>query len=195
MPQVRCGTLVYISTDYVFPGTGDSFYETDSPTGPLSVYGQTKLAAWRLTEKHFIVRTSWVFGKNGNNFVKTMLRLGKERSELRVVADQTGSPTYTADLAPLLCDMLATEQFGTYHATNEGLCTWADFAKAIFSLTGYDVRVIPVTTAQYGAKAPRPLNSRLSKAGLDAAGFGRLPAWEDAITRYLQEFSLQAQIT
>ena len=183
--------LVYISTDYVFPGTGGTFYETDSPTGPLSVYGRAKLAGElavkQATDKYFIVRTSWVFGKSGNNFVKTMLRLGKERREINVVMDQIGSPTYSADLAPLLCDMLATEQYGVYHATNEGLCSWADFARAIFRLAGYDVVVNPVTTAQYGAKAHRPLNSRLSKGSLDAAGFKRLPVWEDALERYLKE--------
>jgi len=182
--------LVYVSTDYVFPGTGDTPYEADSPTGPLSVYGKTKLAGElavrRLADKHFIVRTSWAFGRNGNNFVRTMLRLGKERKEINVVNDQIGSPTYTADLAPLLCDMAVTEKYGTYHATNEGFCSWAEFAKAIFDLAGYDTVVNPVTTAQYDAKAHRPANSRLSKASLDQAGFKRLPGWKDALGRYLK---------
>ncbi|MGI6093745.1 MAG: dTDP-4-dehydrorhamnose reductase, partial [Negativicutes bacterium] len=133
--------MMYISTDYVFPGTGEKYYEVDDPTGPLSVYGQTKLdgenTVRSIINKHFIVRISWVFGKNGNNFVKTMLRLGKEREEVNVVCDQIGSPTYTADLAPLLCDMVVTEKYGTYHAANEGVCSWAEFAEEIFRQAGY----------------------------------------------------------
>lgn len=183
--------MVYISTDYVFPGTGEHFYETDDPTGPLGQYGMTKLdgenAVRDTISKHFIVRISWVFGINGNNFVKTMLRVGKERSELTVVGDQIGSPTYTADLAPLLCDMLDTEKYGTYHATNEGVCSWADFAEEIFAQAGIDTKVTRVTTEEYGAKAPRPKNSRMSKKSLDDGGFARLPEWKDALARYLKE--------
>ena len=133
--------MVYISTDYVFPGTGDRFYETSDEKGPLSVYGKTKLggelAVKKYLDRYFIVRISWVFGINGNNFIKTMLRLGKERDEVSVVCDQVGSPTYTADLAPLLCDMITTEKYGTYHATNEGICSFAEFADEIFRQAGY----------------------------------------------------------
>ncbi|BBF44266.1 dTDP-4-dehydrorhamnose reductase [Lachnospiraceae bacterium KM106-2] len=183
--------LVYISTDYVFPGTGDQFYEVDDPTGPLGQYGMTKLdgelAVKELVEKLFVVRISWVFGKNGNNFIKTMLRLGKEHDELTVVADQIGSPTYTADLAILLCDMLETEKYGTYHATNEGICSWADFTEEIFKVAGYDTKVKRCTTEEYGAKAPRPKNSRMSKKSLDENGFDRLPDWKDALRRYIAE--------
>lgn len=185
--------MVYISTDYVFPGSGENFYEVDDETGPLGVYGATKLggelAVKELLEKYFIVRVSWVFGKNGNNFVKTMLRLAEIRNEISVVCDQVGSPTYTADLAPLLCDMITTDRYGIYHATNEGVCSWKDFAVEIFSLWGKAITVLPTTTAIYGAKAPRPLNSRLSKRSLDTGGFIRLPDWHDALKRYLQELS------
>ena len=186
--------MIYISTDYVLPGTGDAFYETDAPTGPLSVYGKTKLAGElavkSLLSRYFIVRTSWVFGKNGNNFVKTMLRLGKEREELNVVCDQIGSPTYTADLAPVLADMAASEKYGVYHATNEGVCSWAEFAAEVFRQAEMPTRVNFVTTDQYPARAHRPANSRLSKASLDQAGFSLLPPWEDALKRYLSEISI-----
>ena len=183
--------LVYISTDYVFPGTGDRFYEPDDPTGPLGAYGVTKLegeqAVQALLERYFIVRVSWVFGKNGNNFVRTMLRLAETKSELNVVCDQIGSPTYTADLAPLLCDMVESEKYGVYHATNEGICSWAEFAEEIFRLAGKDVKVNPVPTSEYPTRAVRPLNSRMSKAKLEAMGFSRLPDWHDALVRYLRE--------
>ena len=183
--------MIYISTDYVFPGTGEHFYKVDDATGPLSVYGKTKLAGEEAVKKwlgkYYIVRISWVFGKNGNNFVKTMLRLGKEREELSVVCDQIGSPTYTADLAPLLCDMAATDKYGTYHATNEGVCSWAEFAAEIFTLAGIKTRVKPIATAEYPTKAKRPFNSRLSKKDLDEAGLARLPVWQNALQRYLKE--------
>ena len=183
--------LLYVSTDYVFPGDGEAPWETDDAVFPHSVYGKTKLAGelavQTLTEKHFIVRTSWVFGINGGNFVKTMLRLAETREEVSVVADQIGSPTYTADLAPLLCDMIETERYGLYQAANEGFCSWADFAAAIFRAAGKSTRVRPITTAEYPAKAKRPLNSRLSRRALDEAGFRRLPGWEDALERYLKE--------
>ena len=183
--------MVYISTDYVVPGTGEQFYETDDPTGPLSVYGKTKLggelAVRQLLQRYFIVRISWVFGKNGNNFVKTMLRLGKERDQVNVVCDQIGSPTYTADLAPLLCDMVMTEKYGIYHATNEGICSWADFAAEIFRQGGCWAKMHPIPSSEYPAKAARPCNSRMSKKSLDEAGFSRLPSWQDALTRYLKE--------
>ena len=183
--------LVYISTDYVFPGTGDRFYEPDDPTGPLGAYGVTKLegeqAVQALLERYFIVRVSWVFGKNGNNFVRTMLRLAETKSELNVVCDQIGSPTYTADLAPLLCDMVVSEKYGVYHATNEGICSWAEFAEEIFRLAGKDIKVNPVPTSEYPTRAARPLNSRMSKAKLEEMGFSRLPDWHNALVRYLRE--------
>ena len=183
--------MVYISTDYVFPGTGETFYEPDDPVGPCNVYGQTKLwgeeAVKEILQKYFIVRISWVFGKNGNNFIKTMLRLGRERDELSVVSDQWGSPTYTKDLAPLLCDMIETDKYGTYHATNEGVTNWADFAKEIFKVANISCQVNPVSTEEYPTKAVRPKNSRLSKKCLDEAGFARLPSWQDALRRYLRE--------
>ncbi|MFU0831785.1 MAG: dTDP-4-dehydrorhamnose reductase [Oscillospiraceae bacterium] len=186
--------MVYISTDYVFPGTGQNAYEVNDPKGPLNVYGRTKLggeeAVRELVDKHFIVRVSWVFGKNGNNFVKTMLRLGREHNEINVVSDQIGSPTYTADLAPLLCDMVMTEKYGTYHATNEGYCSWAEFAQEIFKQAGYETRVKLIPTSAYPTKAKRPFNSRLSKKSLDDAGFSRLPDWQDALTRYLKEIDV-----
>lgn len=183
--------MLYISTDYVFPGTGETFYEVNDQMGPLNQYGRTKWegeeAVKELLTKYFIVRISWVFGKNGNNFVKTMLRLGKEREELNVVADQIGSPTYTKDLAPLLCDMIASEKYGIYHATNEGICSWAEFAREIFRLAGLSVKVKEVTTEEYVTKAVRPKNSRMSKKSLMEAGFGKLPDWKDALGRYLKE--------
>lgn len=186
--------MIYISTDYVFPGTGETPFEADDSKGPLNVYGRTKLAGEEavrdLVERYFIVRTSWVFGKGGNNFIKTMLRLGKTHREVNVVCDQVGSPTYTVDLAPLLCDMIMTEKYGVYHATNEGYCSWAEFAAEIFRQAGDWTKVNPVPTSAYPTKAKRPLNSRLSKKGLVSAGFRRLPAWRDALSRYLKEVEL-----
>lgn len=186
--------VVYTSTDYVFPGTGSNEYDVDDPTGAINTYGKSKLdgelAVRELTHKHFIVRISWVFGKNGNNFVKTMLRLGKERREVNVVCDQVGSPTYTADLAELLCDMAASEKYGTYHATNEGFCSWAEFAQEIFRQAGYPARVNPIPASEYPTRAARPQNSRMSKKSLDDAGFRRLPPWQDALARYLEEIGI-----
>ena len=183
--------MLYISTDYVFPGTGDRFYEPDDPTGPLGVYGQTKLEGeWAVREhldRYFIVRISWVFGIHGNNFVKTMLKLAETRAEIGVVRDQIGSPTYTADLAPLLCNMVTTEKYGIYHATNEGVCSWAEFAREIFRLAGKTVKVNPVSTSEYPTRAARPLNSRMSKDKLEKMGFARLPTWQDALDRYIKE--------
>lgn len=183
--------MLYISTDYVFPGNGEQFYEPDDPTGPLAVYGRTKLAGelavQNLLERYFIVRTSWVFGENGNNFVKTMLCLAETRTEISVVCDQIGSPTYTADLAPLLCNMIVSEKYGVYHATNEGTCSWAEFAEEIFRLSKKNVRVNAIPTREYPTRAVRPLNSRMSKDKLEQSGFGRLPTWRDALVRYLKE--------
>ena len=181
--------MVYISTDYVFPGIGENFYEPDDVTAPCNVYGETKLAGElavkKLLEKYFIVRISWVFGINGNNFIKTMLKLGETHKELNVVADQIGSPTYTADLAVLLVDMVQTDKYGTYHATNEGICSWAEFAEKIFNVAGMDVKVNHITSAEYPTKAVRPKNSRLSKDKLVENGFKRLPMWDDAVERYV----------
>ncbi len=181
--------MVYISTDYVFDGTKEGFYEVDDVPNPINVYGKTKLegevAVQKILEKYFIVRISWVFGVNGNNFVKTMLRLGKERSELNVVADQIGSPTYTADLASLLVDMIQTEKYGIYHTTNEGECSWAEFAEEIFKIAGMNVKVNHITTAEYPTKAKRPLNSRMSKEKLVDYGFGKLMNWKEAVKKYI----------
>lgn len=185
--------LLYISTDYVFPGTGEQFRRTDDPVSPVNTYGRSKLAGelavQSLLEKYFIVRISWVFGKNGNNFVKTMLRLAETKAELSVVCDQIGSPTYTADLAPLLCDMVQTERYGVYHATNEGTCAWSEFAEAIFELAGRQVVVHPIPTSAYPTRAVRPLNSRMSKECLHSNGFQELPEWKNALARYLKEIT------
>ena len=188
--------MMYISTDYVFDGQGTRPWEPDDARDPLNVYGQAKyegeLAIEELLEKYFIVRIAWVFGVNGRNFIKTMLRLGKERGAVSVVDDQIGSPTYTFDLARLLADMIQTEQYGRYHATNEGLCSWYEFAVEIFKQAGMEnVSVTPVSTeaytAMYPGQARRPMNSRISKDKLEEKGFKRLPPWQDALRRYLEE--------
>lgn len=183
--------MMYISTDYVFDGQGTRPWEPDDERDPLNVYGQTKyegeLAVEKYVEKFFIVRIAWVFGVNGKNFIKTMLNLGKIHDKLTVVNDQTGSPTYTYDLARLLADMIQTDKYGRYHATNEGICTWYEFACEIFRQAGMDVEVAPVTSDEYPAKAKRPANSRMSKKKLDENGFERLPSWQDALKRYLKE--------
>lgn len=182
--------LLYTSTDYVFPGVGIKPFETTDAIGPLNVYGKSKLAGEQavldLLEKYFIVRISWVFGEHGRNFVNTMLRLAESKTSIQVVCDQIGSPTYTADLAPLLCDMIQTEKYGLYHATNDGECSWAQFAEAIFRETGRNISIEKIPTDAYAAaKAARPLNSRLSKQSLSDAKFATLPHWEDALNRYL----------
>ncbi len=183
--------MLYISTDYVFDGTKDDFYEVDDKPNPINVYGKTKLlgeqAVQKILDKYFIVRISWVFGEHGNNFVKTMLRLGKERKEINVVADQYGSPTYTADLALLLVEMIQTDKYGIYHATNEGVCTWAEFAEEIFKIAGMDVKVNHITTAEYLTRVKRPMNSRLSKNSLLINGFYVLKNWQNALKNYLQK--------
>lgn len=185
--------MLYISTDYVFSGEGDIPFETDSTTMPCNYYGESKLAGEKAVtencDKYFIVRISWVFGENGKNFVKTMLRLSKEREEITVVNDQIGSPTYTKDLSKLLCDMIVTEKYGTYHATNEGFCSWAEFASKIMELSGSKTKIIPVTSDEYKSVAKRPSNSRLSKTGLDMNGFARLPHWQDALERFLNNIN------
>lgn len=196
---VVCGKLnirmMYISTDYVFDGQGTRPWEPDDERHPLNVYGQTKyegeLAIEELVEKFFTVRIAWVFGVNGKNFIKTMLRLGKEKGAVSVVNDQIGSPTYTYDLARLLVDMIQTDKYGRYHATNEGLCSWYEFACEIFRQAGMsEVTVTPVSSAEYPAsKAKRPMNSRISKEKLSENGFERLPDWKDALSRYLKEIT------
>ena len=184
--------LVYISTDYVFNGEGTEPWQADCKEyAPLNVYGWSKLegekAVSDVLSKYFIVRIAWVFGKNGNNFIKTMLNVGKKYDTLRVVNDQIGTPTYTFDLARLLVDMLETDKYGYYHATNEGgFISWYDFACEIFRQAGYNTKVLPVTTAEYGlSKAKRPFNSRLDKSKLLLNGFKTLPNWKDALKRYL----------
>ncbi len=183
--------MVYVSTDYVYGGTGSEPFEVTDKTNPCNIYGKSKLqgeeAVKKNCQKYFIVRTSWVFGINGNNFVKTMLRLGDTHPQLNVVCDQIGSPTYTPDLAKLICDMIETEKYGTYHGTNENYCSWAEFAEEIMKQGRKETIINPVTTAEYGAKAQRPLNSRLSKKCLDDAGFDRLPTWQDALSRFIKE--------
>ena len=183
--------MLYVSTDYVYGGKGDKPFEPTDETDPKSVYGRTKLggeeAVRKNLDKFFIVRTSWVFGINGNNFVKTMLRLGAEREMLTVVDDQIGSPTYTPDLAKLICDMIVTEKYGIYHGTNENYCSWAEFAAEIMRLGGRKCIVKPIPSSEYPAKAERPLNSRLSKKCLDDAGFDRLPSWQNALERFFKE--------
>ena len=189
--------MVYISTDYVFDGQGDSPWDPDCKDyAPLNVYGKTKLegelAVSETLQKYFIVRIAWVFGLNGSNFIKTMLTIGKKYENIRVVCDQIGTPTYTLDLSRLLCDMVETEKYGYYHATNEGgYISWYDFACEIFRQAGYSTTVTPVTTAEYGlSKAARPFNSRLDKSKLLRQGFDPLPTWQDALARYLKEMEV-----
>ncbi|OPJ59539.1 dTDP-4-dehydrorhamnose reductase [Clostridium chromiireducens] len=186
--------MIYISTDYVFSGKGDEPFEVDGNIEPHSVYGKTKyegeLKVQEILDKYFIVRISWVFGVNGSNFIKTMLRLGKEKESLNVVCDQIGSPTYTADLAPLLCDMAASEKYGVYNATNEGFCSWAEFAEEIMKQARLTCKVNHIPTSEYEAKAIRPFNSRMSKRKLNQNGFNLLPGWKNAVNRYLIEINI-----
>ena len=191
--QIGC-KMMYISTDYVFNGKGENPWKPDCKEfDPLNFYGKTKLdgefSVDRLINKKFIVRISWVFGVNGNNFVKTMLKVGKTHSSLAVVTDQVGTPTYTFDLARLLVDMIESDKYGYYHATNEGgYISWYDFACEIFKQAGYKTEVVPVTTEEYGiSKAKRPFNSRLDRNKLVENGFTPLPSWQNALDRYLKE--------
>ena len=189
--------MIYISTDYVFNGVGETFWQPDDTREPLNVYGKSKyegeLAVENTLDKYFIVRISWVFGLNGRNFVRTMLNLGKTHDKLTVVADQIGSPTYTADLAKLLCDMVHSDKYGKYHATNEGICSWCDFTKEIIKQAAEyypeyaNVEVTPVSSDAYPTKAKRPSNSRMSKDKLVKKGFDRLPSWQNALERYLKK--------
>ena len=184
--------MVYFSTDYIFGGEGDKPYSENDEAKPLGEYAKSKyegeLLVRKLT-KFFIVRISWVFGINGNNFIKTMLRLSETKKELNVVSDQIGSPTYTVDLSKLIIDMIQTDKYGVYHATNEGFVSWSDFAREIFKKANKNVIVHDVTTEEYNAKALRPKNSRLSKAKLVENGFNKLPSWQDALDRFLIELS------
>lgn len=183
-------TMMYFSTDYVFDGSGNLPWKENDTKGALNVYGLTKGQGedevMQLLQKYFVLRISWVFGYNGNNFVKTMMRLGKEKQQLNIVNDQVGSPTYTADLAVLVCDMLATDKYGVYHVSNEGYCSWAEFASKIMEYAHIQCEVKPILTAQYPTKALRPLNSRLDKSKLTASGFEALPTWQDALYRYIK---------
>ncbi len=183
--------LVYISTDYVFPGTGETPWQEDDPYGPQNVYGLTKMqgeiAVRGLMKRYYILRTSWVFGVHGNNFVRTMLRLGEEKASLRVVNDQIGSPTYTQDLARVICDLIFTEHYGIYHVRNEGFISWARFARMIMAERNLPCRIIPVTSEEYPTAAKRPLNSRLSADRLAAAGVAPMPSVQDALHRYIRE--------
>lgn len=187
-----CGAkMLFVSTDYVFNGSASEPYETDERTNPLGAYGRTKLAGEELLQKHldrfFIVRTAWVFGINGNNFVKTMLRLGKERGEIGVVHDQIGSPTYTVDLAKFLVELIQTDKYGIYHATNAGVCSWYEFAVEIFKQAGLDVKVNPLTTEQFPRPAARPKYSVLSKRKIEEMGLDPLREWKQALSSYLME--------
>ncbi|TKH11658.1 dTDP-4-dehydrorhamnose reductase [Bacillus wiedmannii] len=189
--------FIYISTDYVFDGEGThAFVETDAPN-PVGYYGLTKYEGEKvvrsLIDNNFIVRISWVFGINGNNFIKTMLRLGETRNELNVVGDQIGSPTYTYDLARLVVDMVVTEKYGTYHATNEGFCSWAEFAQEIFEIAGQDVKVNSITTEEYPTRAVRPKNSRMSKQKLIDNGFEPLQDWKKATKHYITQLQQEVK--
>jgi dTDP-4-dehydrorhamnose reductase len=183
--------MVYISTDYVFDGEGDQPFEITDKPNPINYYGQTKyegeLEVLKLLDKYFIVRISWAFGINGNNFVKTMLKLGKERDEISVVADQIGSPTYTYDLARLIIDMIQTDKYGIYHATNEGYCSWYEFACEIFKQAGVNVKVNSIKSEDYTTKAVRPKNSRLSKMSIVSNGFNKLPLYKESLSHFRRQ--------
>ncbi len=183
--------MVYMSTDYVFDGTKIGEYGVDDITNPISKYGRSKeqgeKAVLHNLDKYFIIRTSWLFGRNGNNFIKTMIRLGKEKERIDVVCDQIGSPTYTVDLAFFICELIKSTKYGIYHATNEGFCSWADLAKKTFEIANINCnKVNLVLSSEYKSAAQSPLNSRLSKNSLIKNGFNLLPTWEDAVKRYLQ---------
>ena len=185
--------IIYISTDYVFNGEGTNEWKVDSPVAPLNVYGKSKLdgeTVVRSYHRHFIVRISWVFGMNGKNFIKTMLNLSKKTNVVRVVSDQFGSPTYTYDLAPLLCDMIVSEKFGTYHAHNTGICSWYDVAVETFLFAGKTMTVESIKSDEYPMKAKRPFNSRMDTSSLTEAGFAQLPDWTDAVQRYVSRLEI-----
>ena len=181
--------MIYISTDYVFDGTKDGEYTENDETNPINIYGESKLAGEKyvqeILDKYYIVRTSWVFNINGKNFIETMLRLSKANNQLSIVNDQIGSPTYTKDLSRLLVDMLETSKYGLYHATNEGYCSWYEFADTIFKLANINIDIKAINSNEYASRAKRPLNSKLSKDKLIEYGFKPLPNWEDALKDYL----------
>lgn len=182
--------MIYISTDYVFDGTKDGEYTEEDTPNPINVYGKTKhegeVYVQELLEKYYIVRISWVFGENGNNFIDTMLRLAKDRDEINVINDQVGSPTYTKDLALLLVDMIETDKYGIYHATNKGYCTWYEFAKEIFRIADIDIKVNKINTSEYPTNAIRPMNSRMSKKKLKNMKFITLRSWKSALEEYIR---------
>ena len=191
----KCGAkFVYISTDYVFDGQGTGAYKVTDKPNPINYYGRSKLAGETIVQdilsKYFILRISWVFGLNSKNFVKTMIDLGSKYDEIKVVDDQYGSPTYTHDVAELISDMIITNEFGIYHVTNEGICSWCEFAKKIFECANLSCRVQGIPSSEYPTKAVRPFNSRLDKSSLEQHGFKRLPKWEDALQRYLEELEV-----
>ena len=181
--------MIYISTDYVFDGTKDGEYTENDETNPINIYGESKLAGEKyvqeILDKYYIVRTSWVFNINGKNFIETMLRLSKANNQLSIVNDQIGSPTYTKDLSRLLVDMLETSKYGLYHATNEGYCSWYEFANTIFKLANINIDIKAINSNEYASRAKRPMNSKLSKDKLIEYGFKPLPHWEDALKDYL----------
>ena len=181
--------MIYISTDYVFDGTKDGEYTENDETNPINIYGESKLAGEKyvqeILDKYYIVRTSWVFNINGKNFIETMLRLSKTNNQLSIVNDQIGSPTYTRDLSRLLVDMLETNKYGLYHATNEGYCSWYEFANTIFKLANINIDIKEINSNEYASRAKRPLNSKLSKDKLIEYGFKPLPHWKDALKDYL----------
>lgn len=181
--------MIYISTDYVFDGTKDGEYTENDETNPINIYGESKLAGEKyvqeILDKYYIVRTSWVFNINGKNFIETMLRLSKANNQLSIVNDQIGSPTYTKDLSRLLVDMLETSKYGLYHATNEGYCSWYEFADTIFKLANINIDIKAINSNEYASRDKRPLNSKLSKDKLIEYGFKPLPHWEDALKDYL----------
>lgn len=187
--EAKGAKMLYVSTDYVFNGEGQTPFDVNDPKGPLNVYGESKLkgekAVLENCKRAFVVRTSWVFGEKNTNFIATMLRLSETHNEVNVVCDQIGSPTYSKHLARLLCKMISTEKFGIYHATNEGFCSWAELAREVFFVAGKTTKVNPVLSGEYKAKAKRPLNSRLSKASLDKSCFERLPEWKAAVKEYI----------
>lgn len=191
--------MLYLSTDYVFDGSGTDFYETDHPLSPVNIYGISKMngeaAVRRHLERFFILRTSWAFGANGNNFIQAVLKRADLGDTVPVVDDQIGSPTYTSDLAVLICQMIQTDRYGIYHGTNEGICSWADLAEKSLELSGSNVKVRRITSEQYKTKAKRPMNSRLSKRSLDENGFARLPDWNDALIRYFDELKRKEEKT
>lgn len=195
-PLVPCpcstnATLVYISTDYVFDGTGDKPHDEHKKTNPINYYGYTKELGEQYVKnvtKHFIVRTSWLYSLTGNNFVKTMLKLAETKKEISVVNDQVGSPTYSKDLAEFIVKLIQTNKYGIYHGVNDGYCSWYDFAKAIFKKFDIDVNVLPITSDEFETKAKRPLNSRLSKTNTEKAGLEKMPNWENALDRYVEDF-------